>query len=438
MGDPGVSPRTSSGPRARSVAAWGVLDQVVSSGANFVFIVAVARTVSPSQFGSVALAFEVYLLTVIVARGVAGDTLLARFSGRDAPVVRAAVRASSGLSLVVAAIAAAGSAFAAMCFDSHLRGVLVALALVLPFLGLQDFVRQGLIVQGRARAAFFNDLAWAVLQLPALSVAILFTPTAPALLAAWGGAGAVAAVIGVAQLGAGLPQVRGTRAWLREHRGLWPYLLGENLLYAAGSFVVVLTVSAVTGLAGLAAFRTAMTVYAPLATLGRGVMSVAVNLLARRRSEPRWIERAALRLSLLMAPAAFVWGALVSLLPDAVGEAGFGESWAGAEPLLILASFPCAVALFAVGTSCGMRALDAGRYGFGARAAVSLVALAAFAVGVHTGGVRGAFEVFAWSTPLQLLIWWRLLAGAARRAERTVMAQTAAITPGSGDSFDVQ
>lgn len=418
MGALGVSRETAPGPRARTHAAWGVLDQIVSSGANFIFIVAVARSVAPSDFGSVALAFEVYLLTVIVTRGVAGDTLIARFSGRGDRDIRAAIQASSGASLAIALIVAATAAASAFLVAPQLRGALLVLALTLPLLTLQDFIRQCLIVQGRARAAFVNDLAWAILQLPALWVAASLSPTGPALLAAWGGVGAATAVLGAVQLRVGVLRFRGARSWLREQRTLWPYLLGENLLYAAGSFVVVLTISATAGLTGVAAFRAAMTIYAPLATLGRGVMSVAVSLLARRRGEPAWIRRAALTLSLVMAPTAFIWGALFAALPREVGEAGFGQTWASAEPLVFLASFPCAIALFSVGTSCGMRALDAGGHGFGARAAVSSVALAAFTVGVLAGGVRAAFEVFAWSTPLQALIWWWLLNSAARRAEQ--------------------
>lgn len=418
MSGSSVSQEPPQPPKARNVAGWGVLDQIVSSGANFAFIVLVARTLAPAEFGSVSLAFEAYLLTVVSARGVAGDTLIARFSGREPLEVGAAIRAASGAPVVIGGLVAVALTGLALLVGDHLRGTLVVLAAVLPLLVLQDFVRQALIVQGRARAAFMNDLTWAILQLPALWLAITLAPGAAALLAAWGGAGCVTAVVGVAQLRVGMLPATGCRTWLRDHRALWPYLLGENLLYAAGSFIVVLTISAATGLAGLAAFRAAMTVYAPLATLGRGVTTVAVNLLARRRAEPLWIRRVALTSSCVMALTAVLWGALMTLLPDSVGLAGFGQSWEGARPLLFLASFPCATALFSVGASCGIRALDAGLHGFSARAAVSLTALVAFSGGVLNDGVRGAFEFFAWSTPLQFAIWLWLLYGATARAER--------------------
>lgn len=179
----------------------------------------------------------------------------------------------------------------------------------------------------------------------------------------------------------------------------------------------MLVISGATGLSGLAAFRAALTVYAPLSTVGRGVISVAVALLARRRGEPGWIRRSALVISWSLAPAAFVWGAVVTALPSSVGEAVLGQSWEGAQPLVFLASFPTAVGLFSVGAASGMRALGAGRHGFSARVAVSIIGLSAAAIGGYLGGVRGAFLGSAFLAPLQVAVWWWLLNDAARRAE---------------------
>lgn len=406
------------------MVSWGLLDQIVASGANFVFIVIAARSLSPAGFGSAALGFEVYLLTVFAARGVAGDTLTAAFSGMSRSELREPTRSAAGAALCVGAIVGLGAAGAALFTGTPLRGVLLVVAVVLPVLVLQDFVRQALFVQGRAKAACMNDLLWAVLQLPMMWLANSLDSAAYAVFAGWALSGAVAAVVGFAQLG--LLPGRGVRAWLRDQRSLWPYFMGDNLLLATSSFVVVIVISAFTGLVGFAAFRAAMTVYAPLSTIGRGVISVAVALLARRRTEPAWIRRSALAISWTLAPAAFVWGLFVSVLPYGVGEAAFGESWEGAQPLIFIASFPCAVGLFSVGASCGMRALGAGRHGFGARAAVSIIGLVGAGVGGYLGGVRGSFIGFGCLAPLQIVVWWWLLNDATRRAERALEAQAQA------------
>ncbi len=415
---------TQAAPKARSTVSWGVLDQLVSSGANFVFIIIAARALDPDGFGSVALGFEVYLFTLFAARGVAGETLMARYSGLSDDELRGPTRSAAGAAVAVGALVAVGTAVVALFFGASLRDTLLVVAVVLPVLVLQDFVRQALIAHGRARDTCMNDLLWAVLQLPMIWIALTIETSGRAVYAGWAVAGAIAAIVGLIQLRLGRTPSTGLRVWLRDHRTLWPYFLGDNLLYATSSFVVVVVISGVTGLAGLAAFRVAMTLYAPLATVGRGVIAVAVSLLARRRSEPEWIRRSALIISWTMAPMAFIWGAILVVLPDAVGEAAFGQSWDGAQPLVFLASFPCAVALFAIGASSGLRALEAGRAGLTARILVSVLGLIFAGLGGILDGVRGAFIGYALLAPLQVVIWSWLLRDATRSAVRAAETAT--------------
>lgn len=219
--------------RTKSVVSWGLLDQVVSSGANFAFIVIAARSLAPEGFGTISLGLEMYFFTVFAARGVAGDTLTARFSGSSLRDLRAPTRSAAGVAVTLGLMVGLGTALVAVFTGTPVRGVLLVAAVALPVLVLQDFIRQALIVQGRARSACVNDLLWALLQLPMLWFAITLNSVPYMLFAAWAGAGAVAAIAGLVQLQVGLPSLLGVRAWLGDHRSLWPYLLGDNLLYAA-------------------------------------------------------------------------------------------------------------------------------------------------------------------------------------------------------------
>lgn len=396
------------------------MDQIVASGSNFLFVVIAATSLRAVEFGAVAFVFEFYLLSVYVARGVAGDPLTSRFSGlagaRLRPPVQSAATAAIFVGVGMGLLVAAGAWFA----EPPLRDVLLVAAVALPGLTLQDFVRSALIVQGRVRATFFNDALWAVIQLPAMGLVIVLNPTAPGVFGAWAATGFLTALVGLVQLKCGGAHPRAVRGWLRETRDLWPYYLADNLVYGLASLLLIVVVSATAGLAAMAGFRVAMTVYAPLSLVGRGMVTVSVAMLARQRDRPAWVRGRALLMSAVLTPLALGWGVLMLFVPTTVGTTLFGESWTEAEPLVFLASFVCAAGLFATGVVVGLRALGAGRQTLAGRLAVSIGASAAAAVGGVLGEERGVFLALACFFPIQIVVWWWLLRHAAREAEQRI------------------
>ncbi len=403
--------------RARSTLSWGLLDQVVASGSNFLFVVIAATSLKAHEFGAIAFAFEFYLLSIFVARGVAGDPLASRFAGRDHDGLRSPVRGAAAASVLVGTglglLVAVGALFA----DSPLRNVLLVASISLPFLTLQDFVRTALIVQGRVRSTFLNDLFWAVVQVPAMVLVIVINPTAPGVIAAWAGTGGLAALIGLVQLRYGRPLPRSVPGWLKETKDIWPYYLADNLIYGLTSLLLMIVVSATAGLAAMAGFRVAMTVYAPLSLVGRGVIGVAVAMLARRRDDPSWVRSRALLISGVLTPLAIIWGLLTLLVPTDLGEVVFGPSWAEAEPLVFLASFVCAGGLFTTGVAAGLRALSAGRRMLTGRLVLSIAGSIAAAVGGVLGQEHGVFLALAIFFPVQVIVWSTLLLQAASGAK---------------------
>ncbi|MDR7085720.1 O-antigen/teichoic acid export membrane protein [Aeromicrobium panaciterrae] len=415
--------------RARTTLSWGLLDQIVASGSTFLFIVIVATNVSALELGAVAFVFELYLLSVFVARGVSGDPLTSRFSGADEAKLKGAVRAATTTTLVIGIGLGLLLAIASLFADDPLRDILLIGAVALPGLTLQDFVRSALIVQGRVRSTFLNDTFWAVTQVLAMVIAIAIDPVAQTIFAAWASTGCVAALIGLVQLRSGVARPRAVRGWLRETRDIWPYYLADNMVFQVSSLLLVVLVSATAGLAATAGFRVAMTVYAPLSLIARGLITVSVSMLARIRDNPVEVRRRAMLISTVLTPLAFIWGLLSLLIPTSAGKTLFGESWLEAEPLVFLACFVCASGLFATGVSVGLRALSAGRHTLAGRMAVSIGASIAAAIGGALGEERGLFLGLAIFFPVQVLVWWLLLNHAARTTEEQIA---------SGASLDVE
>lgn len=416
--------------RTRTAVSWGLLDQVVASGATFVFIVVATSGVTARELGAIALVFELYLLSVFVARGITGDPLTSRFSDADPERLRAAIRASSTTAILVGTALGLLLAATAWIASPPLRHVLLVGAVALPGLTLQDYVRAALIVQGRVRATFVNDAFWALGQLPAMGLAILLHPTAATVFGAWAATGCTAALIGLVQLRCGLGGPGAVPRWLGDTRDIWPYYLADNLVYQLSALLLMVVVSSTSGLAAMAGFRVAMTVYAPLSLIGRGVITVSVSLLAPRREDPLGVRRNALLISAVLTPLALGWGLLTLLVPTSAGEALFGESWLEAEPLVFLASFVCAAGLFATGVAIGLRALSAGRHALVGRVTVAVGASIAAVIGGALGAERGLFLGLALFFPVQAVVWWLLLRDAATRATETAL--------GSGKGLDIQ
>lgn len=397
--------------------AWGMLDQIVASLSNFVVVIIVARSLSPTGFGGFALAMEVYFVAVVAGRGVASDPLAAAHASDGDDDYARAVRQSTGVVLRSTVVMALLTAAVATAVRGELGLDLLALAVCLPGLALQDALRYALIVRGRARSAFFNDLFWMVIQVPLLVGALAWGDGAAPLVLAWGLAGNLTAALGLIQARTFWGTGRDAMAWLRRHRSIWPFFLMENLVFQVSNLVFVVVISFAVGLADVAAFRAALTVFAPMAILGRGVVGVALPELSRRQDRPAVVRRLAVAIGVLMVPAPLLMVVVIRLMPEGFGRAMLGESWPLAEPLLPLAGIVMAGSLFIAGLAVGLRALRSGRSGLAARIITTALGMGAAAGGGVWDGASGLFLVLACSTPLQIAVWWWLLKRAAERSE---------------------
>lgn len=401
--------------------AWGLLDQGVAAASNLVVVLLAARSLAPAEFGVVAVALTVYAAAIFLARGVSSDPLTTAHADEARAERSAAVQAAAATSLATSLGVALVTVMVALALGGGAaRGTLLAVAVLLPGLALQDYLRFVLILEGKAKLAFVNDLFWLVCQIPFILGALWLGWGAAGLILAWGLGGNLAALLGLRQARTGVGRLRSVRPWLRRHRDLWPYFVTENLVYQATILILVVVISLSASLADVGAFRAAMLLYSPLANVGRGVLLVAVPELARRRGDPRTVRRMALLLAWLLTAFAMLWAILMPLIPDHFGRGLLGDTWPLAKPLLFLAGASAAASLFSSGAAAGIRALGAGAEGLTARTVVSILVLICASAGGIVDGAYGVMLALALSTPLQILTWWRLLVRASKRTDRII------------------
>lgn len=398
-------------------AGWSLGDQVLASATNFGLLLIVARSVSPEDFGTFALVMAGYTLVAYIGRGMTSDPLTTRYSGCShdewACGVRASTSAVIGLGLVLGAVVG----LLALVLPPEVRGAVAAFAVVIPGVLLQDHLRFAFFAAARPKHALVNDAIWAATQVGAVAW-LLGTgmPSVALLVLAWGGAGTVAALVGLAQLGE-RPWPSRTLSWFRDQRDLWGFYTVENALLQVTNIAMLAVVGAVAGLAAAGSIRAATVVFGPLIVLSLGVVAVGVPELARlaaRRPNAVWGASIALGCGLALVGA--LWGVMAYLLPGWVGQMLLGETWALAVPILPLATVDVVAALFVIGPFVGLRALGSGRRSLGARVVFGVVRLAAACVGAFLGGAQGALIGFAIVAPVQMAIWTIQVRSAARAA----------------------
>lgn len=389
-----------------------MVDQVVSSGSNFLVTILVARLLGPSEFGAFSVALIAFQLASGGVRAVIGEPFLSAHSADHHSIRSFQAGDLLRAAFVTSALASVVMAVAALAIRGTIAGPLLAMAAVFPFLGMQDGLRYVAVVD-RPKLALASDLTWLV----GVCVLLAVAPdgaSAAWFVAAWGLAGVAA--LGVAQATIRAPVVSGSaRRWLQEHREMAGAFLAEVASARTMSYVVILLLGPIAGLPAIGAVRAAQVYYGPLNTLFSGIYLVLVPDGAKQRDEPRKLVRFMALASVLVVTAATLWMLVGIFLPDSVGDAIFGDTWADAEELM----FPMGLAVMAgsaaTGAFAGLRSLGDARASLRAR----LCSLPTEAVISLAGAVAGAAVGYAFgyaaSMAVIAAIWWGFFLAAVRR-----------------------
>ncbi|MFN2521435.1 MAG: hypothetical protein ABR525_10370, partial [Candidatus Limnocylindria bacterium] len=192
----------------------------MSSLTNFVLGALIARSVSAEDFGVFGIAFTTYVTVLGVSRAIATEPFVVRYPGASVAELDRGMRAATGTALAVGAVVGTLIAVAGTAIGGTLGGAIVILGVLLPGLLLQDCWRFVFFARRMGASAFLNDLMWALVLIPAVLLAVSSGhDTIGWLLGAWGGAAAVAAVLGLAQSHA-VPRPQDALRWMREERDL--------------------------------------------------------------------------------------------------------------------------------------------------------------------------------------------------------------------------
>jgi O-antigen/teichoic acid export membrane protein len=220
-----------------------------------------------------------------------------------------------------------------------------------------------------------------------------------------------------------VPDLRGVRSWMREHRDMSGYLLAEYLLGAGAFQGGILAVGALIGgsegLAIIGAFRAAQVVLGPLNMLATALQTFALPELSKRGwlpSRQRW--KVAVGIGAFMAVVATGYSTVMLLLPQTVGEFLFRSNWDGARDVLLPMAIGVTAGMACQGCAVVIYSMGLARRTFRIMVVEAPLVFTLMIGGALTGGAVGA----AWGMCIDQVslvpLWYLTLRGVLRRAER--------------------
>jgi O-antigen/teichoic acid export membrane protein len=347
---------TSTGRVVNRAVGWGLIDQGLNSGSNFVLGMVIARSTTAREFGTFSVIYVVYMLAMGAARAFAYEPLTVRFSGTDSEIAGPAARSSLAASVAGGAVLGAPAVVVGIALGGHAGPLLLAMGIALPFLLLQDSVRGVCFALDRARMAAASDTIWLVLQVVGFAVVLSAdgSPAAWLLLAVWTASGSVAGIVTCAWLR--LAPVGSTRLWFSENRSLIGASFANFAFRAAPPYLVYALLPVVGGLEALGRLRAAYLVFGPVGVVFEGAVLAALPaaVAATRRGDA--LRPLAVRFSAALTALALGWGLVIAVTPGSIGRLALGDNWSGAASTRAVLTFSLVAEAVLVGAAVALRA----------------------------------------------------------------------------------
>jgi len=382
---------TEAGSRRR--VALTFVDQGVSSVSNFATGVAVARLSGAAQFGEYALVVMIWLVVLGVERRVIAEPMIVASRATDAtstPIAQglSAVLLLGGVASAVVAVGGLG-AFAA---GSHTGITMVALAIWLVPLMVQDYWRAIAYQRRRPDLALVNDVVFAFVQVVAIVVfAMAGWRSAGFMIAAWGTGALAGAVVGFIWF----PTLGPLRHGGRLLRSLWPlgrWLLADFVTSFASQQAYIAFAALLLSKVSYGGFRAATSLLGPVMVVTQAFGNIGLPEAARRADvdDHTALRQYARRLTLATVACVAAYLLFLAVAARQVLTALYGTQFARYAPLAVLAAFQYVLMVTASGQGIALRVNGAISRLWPLRIVSAVLSLASLVLLVGLFGLNGA------------------------------------------------
>lgn len=372
----------------RNSAIIGLLDQGLSSGSNFLIVIAAARLLSVQEFGAFSVVFVAYTIIIGGIQAFIGQELVLAVGGR--------------LYLASRSVAAARTAFLATIpislalaiwgiVSAELRGPLIALAIALPVLSIHEIIRFAAGLIDSIQLALLIDMVWTVavvLGLVGAGLGFFGTANATTVMIIWATSGLVSLI----PLVIFVPRIRRLETRISLYRifekdYLGHRFFGEFFAVRATGQGLTIVLGAMAGVAATGSVRAATTLFGPLNVVLSAAAAFTIPIL--RRFEPRRRELLTGGLALGLGAISAILMVVLLLLPAEAGQFLLGATWEGTYQLIApIGAQTIALSISTVAVV-ALRIVDP-RATLAIRVIGAVIVVVTFFVGFAVDGVLGA------------------------------------------------
>jgi O-antigen/teichoic acid export membrane protein len=389
------------------------IDQGISSLSNVLTAVLAARVLGARSFGFFAVVLLGYITVSGFTRSLLGEPLLVRpeeAEERPGEAIGTALVVGAGLGILVGV-----AALAVAPANGELAQALAVLAVCTPFLLCQDLGRYLGFALHRPARSLALDLLWlGLLVVAVVALAVAGAQTLTWFVVAWAGTGALSSsllfwnhrssrlVIGI--------------GWLRETWSIaWRYAVSfgarQGSVLIASSFLV-----GVLGAKALGAGQGALLLFGPQVQLQAAIVAAGVAEVARMRPEDDAIRRHLVRATVITTAVAVINLLVLLVLPDSLGRAVLGDTWAATKPLLL----PAGLQFVLLGMVSGTRSTILGFRQVSRALRVDIVNSSgnfiATVIGALLWDIKGVLWLLVVEQVGVTVLWWAMYRSARRSA----------------------
>jgi hypothetical protein len=380
---------------ARRRVLFAVIANGLVSITSLLLAVAIARSSDAWQFGQFSIAMAVYLFGIGLIRAAITETTLA--AEPAAGVNSRGFRRSS----LVSILAAVG--MVAVGLAAH-NDYLVVLAVAFNGLVCIDYLRTVEAALYRARAALVQGCLWSGATAVISVVSLVVHIDAHAIFTVWAVSGAA-----IGYISALVVRLSLLPSWGRHSAETRAAVL-FSLDYVAGSGGSTLS-TALLGVTSSAttvgALRGAGTMLGPVGLLSTTVRSLIIPYLTRaRKLGGRHEFSRAATVAILLGFILAIPAVLLCFVPDPIGSALLGSTWAASAPLLPPLAIESVLALLGNIASAGHRSRMAGVRSLVLRLSVGIPRPFLIIAAAALWGALGAAWAMAALSIANCVIWW--------------------------------
>lgn len=418
--------------RLQTGRRFGIIavDQAVAGGSNVLLILVAANKLPAHDFGLFSVVVLSYALASMVVRALVCEPLLAyRREVRDER--GSAVGAVALVGLIIGSVTITAGLTVWLFVAQELGQALVATAVALPLLSLQDLGRYLSFSDGRPLHALWLDTTWLMLMVVCLMMLWWFADiTLLGLTTCWAAPGTVVGLFVLWRHRERQPRLSFAtlqRTWQMSWRLLMSYFSGQGI-----SIVASFSLAAIAGPTALGAVRGALLLVRPISALLYAIQAGSLSESSRRPEHADHTVATPAVVSSIAAACALLNILALLWLPSGLGMALLGDTWRYAEPLLL----PAGIQMAALGTLVGARAALISdrevRTVLRVDLVIVMLVLVLSLAGAVWAGAWGYYWGMVVSQAIGAVLWW--LAYARHTSRTATLEQPRGVSVGPGDT----